>query len=150
MKKGIRTLTIGLALLIIALLGLMAFVRLAPTDPAAWNTSPVAIAQTAPEGTVQPLTGGATLWLGQGRGDPQTLLARLDTIALATPRTTRLTGLPTEPRITWATRSAFWGFPDYTTAEATPDGLYIHARQRFGREDMGVNANRLTDWLSRL
>lgn len=99
---------------------------------------------------VQPLTGAATLRLSLGRGAPEDLLARLDAVALATPRTRRLAGSVAEGRITWITRSALWGFPDYTTAEVRPDGLYVHARLRFGSEDMGVNAARLRDWLSRL
>ncbi len=152
MKKVLRAMLIGLSFLIIATLGLATFVRLAPSDPAVWNVSPEVdgFEHGAPEATVLPLTGGAALWLGPDRGDAKTLLARLDAIALATPRTTRLAGSTDEGRITWETRSAFWGFPDYTTAEARPTGLYIHARQRFGREDLGVNAKRLTDWLSRL
>jgi uncharacterized protein (DUF1499 family) len=99
---------------------------------------------------VVPLTGGAALRLAPARGAPADLLARLDAIALATPRTIRLAGSPADGRITWVTRSLLWGFPDYTTAEARPDGLYIHARLRFGRSDLGVNAARLQDWLGRL
>ncbi|OYW47683.1 MAG: hypothetical protein B7Z31_15380, partial [Rhodobacterales bacterium 12-65-15] len=82
--------------------------------------------------------------------DPVDLLSRLDAIALASPRTTRLAGSVTEGRITWITRSALWRFPDYTTAEARSDGLFLYARQRFGSDDLGVNAARLRDWLSRL
>jgi hypothetical protein len=99
---------------------------------------------------VVPTTGAASLRLGPEAGAPSDLLARLDAVALATPRTTRLAGSVSEGRITWVTRSAVWGFPDYTTAEARADGLYLQARLRFGREDMGVNAARLRDWLARL
>ena len=150
MKKGLRAMLIGLSILIIALLGLMAYVRLAPSDPVAWNTAPPPMDQSAPAGTVVPLTGGATLLLAADSGAPADLLGRLDAIAVATPRTVRLAGSVAEGRITWETRSALWGFPDYTTAEVRADGLHIHARQRFGREDMGVNAKRLTDWNAEL
>jgi uncharacterized protein (DUF1499 family) len=85
---------------------------------------------------------------------PAEALSQLDAIAMATARTTRLSGSPDEGRITWITRSALWGFPDYTTAEAVPDAtgsrLTVHARLRFGRSDLGVNAARLRDWLPRL
>lgn len=135
------------AFAVIAMLGLIAYVRLAPSDPAVWNISPGA-GSDAPFDTVIPLTGGATLRLSTARGDPATLLQRLNTLALATPRTTQLAAI--DGRITWETRSALWGFPDYTTAEVRADGLYIHARLRFGSSDLGVNAARLTDWLSRL
>lgn len=140
-----------LGLLVLVVLGFGLYVRLAPSDPAAWNVAPAPAA--AADCTVE-----------QGEGDaratcvlplpPAEALTKLDAIAMATPRTTRLAGSPDEGRITWITRSALWGFPDYTTAEATPDGtgtrLTVHARLRFGRGDMGVNAARLRDWLPRL
>ena len=79
------------------------------------------------------------------------LLSRLDQAALASPRTTRLAGTPQSGRITWVTRTALIGYPDYTTAEATqtPTGtrLDIYARQRFGGSDFGVNTARLQAWL---
>lgn len=138
----------ALALLV---LGFGLYVRLAPSDPARWHVPPAPAATS--DCTVE-----------QGEGDaratcllpipPAEALAKLDAIAIATPRTTRLAGSPDDGRITWITRSALWGFPDYTTAEATPDGtgtrLTVHARLRFGRGDMGVNAARLRDWLPKL
>ena len=138
----------ALALLV---LGFALYVRLAPSDPARWHVAP------APAAT-QDCT------VEQGEGDaratcllpakPAEALAALDAIAMATPRTTRLAGSAGEGRITWITRSALWGFPDYTTAEAAPDAtgtrLTVHARLRFGSSDMGVNAARLRDWLPRL
>jgi hypothetical protein len=135
-----------------ATLALAAWVRLAPSDPATWHVSPSLFGwdHDGPWDQVVPLTGGAALRLAPARGAPADLLARLDAIALATPRTIRLAGSPADGRITWVTRSLLWGFPDYTTAEARPDGLYIHARLRFGRSDLGVNAARLQDWLGRL
>jgi hypothetical protein len=133
--------------LVVALLALAAWVRLAPTDAARWHVPPVA---EGPWGEVVPATGAASLRIDLTAGAPADLLARLDAVALATPRTRRLAGSAAEGRITWITRSALWGFPDYTTAEARADGLYIQARLRFGREDMGVNAARLRDWQARL
>lgn len=139
----------GLLALIVVGFGL--YVRLAPSDPARWHVLP------APAGKDD-------CSVEQGTGDaratclrpvpPAQLLARLDEIAMATPRTTRLAGSPEEGRVTWISRSRLWGFPDYITAEAAPDGtgarLTVHARLRFGSSDMGVNAARLQDWLSRL
>jgi hypothetical protein len=127
-----------------ALVGLAAYVRLAPSDPARWHVPPVA---EGPPGEVVAAEGAASLRVA---GDGPALLARLDAIATATPRTMRLAGSVAEGRITWITRSALWGFPDYTTAQVVPGGLAIEARLRFGRGDMGVNAARLRDWLARL
>ena len=150
MKKVIRTMGLFIAFAIIAALGLMAYVRLAPSDPAVWDVPPAIYGwdHGTPFDTVIAQTGGASLRLSSATGDPAQHLARLDAIAMATPRTTRLA--QSDTRITWITRSALWGFPDYTTAEVRPDGLYIYARLRFGSSDMGVNAARLNDWLSRL
>ena len=128
----------GLLAVLVATSG---YIRLAPSDPARWHGSPLA---DGPWGRITEGEGWASLRLEtRAAGE---VLARLDAIALATPRTRRLAGSVEEGRITWVTRSALWGFPDYTTAEARADGLYIQARQRFGRGDMGVNAERLRGW----
>ena len=126
--------------------GFWLYVRLAPSTPAQWHR-PIADAAPLPPGQVQASTGAARLHLS---GDGAALLAALDAVAQQTPRTTRLAGSVAEGRITWVTRSRLWGFPDYTTAETRPDGLYVFARLRFGREDMGVNAARLAAWAARL
>lgn len=138
-------------LLVLIVLGFGLFVRLAPSDPARWHVAP----SPASPADCSVVAGEGDARATCTRPDaPMQLLARLDEIAMATPRTTRLAGSPEEGRITWITRSALWGFPDYTTAEAAPDGtgtrLTLHARLRFGSSDMGVNAARLRDWLSRL
>lgn len=136
----------------LALLGLMAFIRLAPANLADWHR-PLALdvwSNGGPWDRVVPMTGGASLRLSVHKGAPGDLLARLDAIAMAAPRTKRLAGSVETGRITWESRSLFWGFPDYTTADVRADGLYIHARLRFGRRDFGVNAARLADWLARL
>ncbi|MDW4548674.1 DUF1499 domain-containing protein [Defluviimonas sp. D31] len=134
------------ALLLLALLvgAGLAWIRLAPSDPARWHVDPAVPGE--PDGA------RATLSLpGQG---PAETLARLDAIARAAARTVRLAGSPEEGRITWITRSAVFGFPDYTTAQAVRNGadvdLTLHARQRFGRRDFGVNAARLRDWTAAL
>lgn len=127
------------------------YIRLAPSDPARWH---IALAVDAPaDCEAKKQRGSATA--ACIRPEPAAdLLARLDAIALATPRTTRLAGSPETGRITWISRSLLWGFPDYTTAQATPlpEGtrLDLYARLRFGGDDMGVNLARLTGWLARL
>lgn len=129
----------------------MAWIRLAPSDPARWNIDPPAFAgqmAAGPEGvTTVPL--GARARLVAPDDTPEQALARLDAIALATPRTTRLAGSPEAGRITWITRSLVFGFPDYTTATVTASGIDLYARERFGRYDFGVNAARLRDWATR-
>jgi uncharacterized protein (DUF1499 family) len=130
--------------LLAALVAFAAYVRLAPSDPARWHVAPVA---ETPVGEVVAGEGDASLRLA---GDGPVLLARLDAVALATPRTVRLAGSVAEGRITWVSRSSLWGFPDYITAQVREDGVQVYARLRFGGSDMGVNAARLRDWLARL
>lgn len=120
--------------LLVLIAGLMAYVRLAPTDAAQWH-KPV-------EGdNDQDFAGGAIRMADLS-------LAALDQVATGWPRTTVLTGSVAEGRITYVTRSALWGFPDYTTVETRGDGVAIYARLRFGRSDLGVNGKRITAWLS--
>jgi Protein of unknown function (DUF1499) len=151
-RRGVRNMGLFIAFAIVGFLALASFIRLAPADPAAWNQLPdlYTWGTDGPYDAVIPMTGAASLRLSPSKGDPAELLSRLAVIAAETPRTTLVAGSPDDGRMTWETRSLIWGFPDYTTAEIRPDGLYIYARLRFGRSDMGINAARLTDWLSRL
>lgn len=152
-----------LALLLLGLViaGGMAWIRLAPSDPARWhvlpppsNGPPGWVANPLGADPVDEVPGGARAFLRLSDASPAEALARLDAIALATPRTTRIAGSAEQGMITWITRSAVVGFPDYTTAAARSEGpltvLELFARQRFGRKDFGVNAARLRNWIARL
>ncbi len=139
---------IAFLLIVIAVAALVAYIRLAPSDPARWHIAlhprPADIAAPSPHVVV--LRGGAYIDVPVADG----LLARLDTIIMATPRTVLLAGSVGEGRMTWITRSDLWGFPDYTTAEVGPQGLTIYSRLRFGGGDMGVNGARLAGWVAAL
>jgi uncharacterized protein (DUF1499 family) len=130
-----------------------AYVRLAPADPGRWHSR---VSSDTPPLCADGIetTAASARATCVSPDDPATLLARLETIALATPRTRRLAGSPETGRITWETRSRLMGYPDYTTAEAaaTPEGtrLAILARSRFGASDFGVNGARLRAWLGAL
>lgn len=143
MNLGGRRMGLALGLVLAAVIGLLAYVRLAPSDPARWHVDLATLGDGA---------GGHAFctWPGEryAPSEPvQADLARLDKIALATPRTERLAGSVEEGRITWITRSALLGFPDYTTAQVMPGpGFCIYGRQRFGSEDLGVNARRIGVW----
>lgn len=140
-------------LILIVAAGAMAFVRLAPVDPALWhialNPRPQDIASPSPD-KITTLPNGGYIDLIATPDQTQALLARLDSIALASPRTRRIAGSAETGRITWESRSLIWGFPDYTTAEATLQGVTLFARQRFGKGDLGVNAARISGWIAAL
>jgi uncharacterized protein (DUF1499 family) len=135
MGKKMVVVWVILALVVVG----MGYIRLAPSDPAVWHQMPdtvqdrdfanglIRVVETGPEG-----------------------LAQLDAIATATPRTERLFGAVEEGLVTYVTRSAVFGFPDYTTARQSGDRLEIHARARFGKSDLGVNQQRVEGWIEAL
>jgi uncharacterized protein (DUF1499 family) len=124
--------------LIIVVAGL-AYVRLAPSDPAQWNIAPeVSENKTFKSGVKRLIVAGP-----DG-------LARLDKIIMATPRTQVLAGSVTKGMVTYVTRSLVFGFPDYTTVQQDAGSLKIYARQRFGRSDIGVNKARVEAWINAL
>lgn len=118
-----------------------AWVRLAPLDPARWHQA----AAPQPPGdyagdnrfhAVRALT----------RPGPE-VLADLDRLIRATPRTRVLAGSVQAGMVTYVTRSAVWGFPDLTTVTLEAGTLSIRGRARFGRGDLGVNRARIEGWL---
>lgn len=115
------------------------YVRLAPSDVARWHQMPETV-------TEQDLSGGAMRVIGAD----DTTFERLDAIIRATPRTHVLAGKISEGMITYVTRSAVFGFPDYTTVRRVGDQIEIYGRLRFGSLDLGVNATRIDGWLMRL
>ncbi|MEL6640624.1 MAG: DUF1499 domain-containing protein [Pseudomonadota bacterium] len=139
-------------LLLLATVGaLMAYVRLAPVDLSKVHLS------SHPQGPGDyPETGGfkvvRTLTV-----EPADGLAAVKEIAEATDRTRLVAGSVEEGLLTFETRSRVFGFPDYTTvsihsADAGSEHqdaphLMIHARLRFGIDDLGVNRRRVEGWL---
>ncbi|MCE8518175.1 DUF1499 domain-containing protein [Ruegeria pomeroyi] len=125
-------------LIALVVLGL-AWIRLAPSDPARWHRVPQVTAD-------RDMRGGVLRRVETGADG----LARFDTIARTAPRTRVLAGSVTEGMVTYVTRTRVFGFPDYTTARQQGDLLLIHARNRFGRSDLGVNRARVEQWLAAL
>lgn len=122
---------------LIAVGGLLAYIRLAPSENGRWHVmgeisgdksfknGVIRVIETAPEG-----------------------LAKLDKIVLATDRTQVLAGSVGEGMVTYITRSKLMGFPDYTTVRQNGARLEIYARSRFGRSDLGVNGARVKNWVA--
>jgi uncharacterized protein (DUF1499 family) len=148
--------TIAALTFLCALLAVLAYIRLAASDPRIWNAAISDTTEAKPGPCVHqvrtlPDGARATCILP---GSPAETLRKLTSVAMAYPRTTQLAGTPDTGRITWVSRSRVIGFPDYTTAQvmAVPGGtrLDVHARLRFGSSDLGVNAARLKLWLAAL
>jgi len=141
MWKMLTWIIIGIVVL------LLVYVRLAPSDPARWHR------QAAISGAETKQLKGGYIWRKAIEGDGKAELAALDKYALATDRTERLVGSVEEGQMTYITRSKVCGFPDYTTVSLIngQDGqriLEIYGRLRFGRSDLGVNANRIKGWVA--
>ncbi|WP_082176410.1 DUF1499 domain-containing protein [Pseudaestuariivita atlantica] len=128
-----------LLLIAAALAALMLYIRLAPSDPDRWHATPTQTEDTN-------LSGGAVRVLTAPRED----FVALDAIIRDTPRTQVLAGSVDENKVTYITRSAFWGFPDYTTVDYAQGRLRVFGRLRFGQSDLSVNAKRIDGWLERL
>jgi len=125
--------------IIVIILGGLAWIRFAPSDPAVWHVDPKVTAD-------QDLAGGVRRRIPADDGTS----AELDRIILATPRTEVLAGSVEDGMVTYVTRSQWMGFPDYTTVMKNDDVLELFARSRFGQSDMGVNKARVESWLDRL
>ncbi|MEE4348160.1 MAG: DUF1499 domain-containing protein [Paracoccaceae bacterium] len=128
-----------ISLVLLAVLGFGLWVRLAPSDPARWH---VAVGDAGN----RDFAGAVIRTIPAQPGD----MTRLDRIIRATPRTTLLAGTPEEGMVTYITRSRIWGFPDYTTIQATPGAILLHGRLRFGSSDLGVNRARVEGWIAAL
>lgn len=139
----------GILIAIPILLAFGAYVRFAPTDADRWHVDPESAPSPGRLG-VQLAADDSAVW----SAPPETVLQALKEVADETPRTTLLAGSAGDGMITFVTRTRLWGFPDFTTIRAIPDGegtrLAILARGRFGDYDLGVNAARVEAWLAAL
>lgn len=126
------------------------YIRLVPNDPSIWHLDPAA-AGFAPAAHWAVFCPGADSRYAMTPINPADGLTRFEAVALASKRTQRFAGSLEQGRITWITRSALMGYPDFTTLgfRAFPSGLQpcLIARQRFGDFDWGVNEARLSGWV---
>lgn len=146
---------IKLALIVLVGLTLvmLAFIRLAPSDPARWHEDPRLVTRSAsPNSHLIRMVGGDAM--PQVFADtPAGLAQRVHDVALAD-GATLLAGSVASGHMTFLSRSRVMGFPDYTSVliEAAGDGAMLlgYARARFGHSDLGVNRARLERWLGAL
>lgn len=121
------------------MVGVMGYVRLAPSDPGRWHVMPdIAGDKDFQSGVIRVIAAGP-----DG-------VRRLDQVIQATPRTSVLAGSAEAGFVTYVTRTAAMGFPDYTTLRQDGDRAVIYGRSRFGRSDLGVNRTRVEAWIDAL
>ncbi len=140
-----RNILVGVG--VVALAG-VAYVRLSPTDVGTFHVAPVAT-MAGDDATPHSFKAARRI-----TAPPADVMRAVERVALDTPRTRLVAGTLGEGVMTYETRSAMMGYPDYTTVAVAdgPDGplLVINARSRFGAGDMGVNRMRVQAWLARL
>lgn len=78
---------------------------------------------------------------------PEDALAKLRQIILQTLRTKEVA---VGQGHSFITRSRLFGFPDVTRIWVADNALHIHAHLVIGRSDLGVNGNRVRQWLAQL
>ncbi|MCF2872635.1 DUF1499 domain-containing protein [Octadecabacter sp. G9-8] len=138
-----------LAGFVAAVVVLMVWVRVAPTDVAFWHDPKLPVM-----GPGDYPAAGAHVAQRPLVGDGRAELAALDQIIRATPRTRVLAGSVADEKITYVTQTRWMGFPDYTTVTLAQllttemSTVQIYSRLRFGKADLGVNRARIENWLS--
>ena len=142
-----------IALILLALLGVFVYVRLAPMDAERWHADPDAGARTGKPNDILIAADGDRLPVVTALA-PDDLSERIDAVAMAEPRTIRLAGIPEDGHVTYVQRSKVMGYPDAISVKVAPEGdgsrLTIWSRARFGHSDLGVNEARIDRWLDAL
>ncbi len=133
--------------------GVLAYIRLAPSDPARWHEDPRLVSRpVTPNFHLIRMAGGDAMPRVY-QMTPEALAARVDEVARAD-GTTLLAGSVESGHMTYLSRTPLMGYPDYTSVLIEPAGegamLLAFARSRFGRSDLGVNRARLERWLEAL
>ena len=117
-------------LIIVATVVLVAYVRLAPSNPGLWHVDPIDSSKRSSAGILVEMPAN---------------LAELDAVIMSSPRVQVLAGSVQDGHITYVARSKVWGFPDYISAKQVGSNVAVYSRQRFGSSDHGVNAGRLRE-----
>ena len=131
-----KILIIGVAVVLLLVVALSVYVRMAPVTPRAVQGQYQADTDLA----------GGYVAVRTYQGEASDLIARVTQIAQATPRTQILS---TDP-LRFVTRSRVIGFPDITQVFVRDGVLTIHANLVFGVADLGVNKARVLAWLDQL
>lgn len=122
-------------IILACVVGVMAYIRLAPTEAARWHV-PVAALEDADQ------AGGVIRII---RGD----LAALDQV-IRRSGAQIVAGDLDSGHITYVSRTKWMGFPDYTTVQVDGDVIKLWGRLRFGQSDIGVNKRRVEGWIAQL
>ena len=130
-----------LTVVLVAFVALQLVIRLAPSQPENW-----VISETGQAPGDYPSEGGFRVV--RSVEDASAFTRKFEQAILAEPRTRKLGQV--QGQDIYISRTALWGFPDYTTLAIQDGRAEIYARLRFGKSDMGVNRARLERVLRRI
>lgn len=149
-----------LALLAVACLIALSWVRFAPHDPSVWHLDPIESPSKGRGNAWWVVTDGLGPEGSDGSAPSYALEAvglawAVEAFALAQPLTTKLAGAPDLLMMTYVQRSKFLRFPDYITVRTVDlgnggSGIAVWSRSRFGQSDFGVNRRRVEKLLAAL
>lgn len=130
--------------LLAGVLGVVLYIRLAPSRAEIWHVTPDLAEDPGAGGVRATVVASAS---------PDELMARLDRAVMAEDRVVRLAGDVPDLHVTYVARTKLMRFPDFITIKVDPSETgsraVILSRLRFGKSDMGVNAVRLGRVLDR-
>jgi uncharacterized protein (DUF1499 family) len=135
----------------------VAYIRYAPIYPQQWHVDPAQVERTGKPNDYLVAEGGNEPPVVL-QADQATVAAALDAVVSAEPSTSILAGSAAEGFVTYVQRSRLMGFPDMVSVTLTPvetdaqpaTEIRLYARARDGHSDLGVNAERVSRWLSAL
>ncbi len=139
--------------LVVLVLGGLAYIRLAPSDPARWHEDPRLVTRPASPNfhLIRMVDGDEMPRVFQMM--PEALASRVDEVARAD-GAQLIAGSLASGHMTYLSRTRLMGYPDYTSILIEPAGegamLLAFARSRFGHSDLGVNRDRITRWIAAL
>ena len=131
----------------------MAWVRMAPDDPARWHEDPRLVQRPAsPNAHLVRMVGGDAMPIVY-QMTPDALAQAVHDVALAD-GAQLLAGRVQDGHMTFVSRTRWMGWPDYTSVLIEPAGdgamLLAFARARYGHSDLGFNRARLDRWQTAL
>ncbi len=141
-------------LVVMGLIGLAAYARVAAIDPETYHVDPEFV--PAPGFPGHALVRPGAAWEAPVYLIPAEKLAgSVDAAIMAMPRTSRLAGSLDDSFASYVIRSKIWGFPDILSVKVIDLGagkstLALFSRLRIGHSDMGVNEQRLRALLAQI
>ncbi len=136
------------------IIGLILWVRVAPSDANQWHVDPETVEKGARPNQFLMRDGQDANSLVFDM-PPAELAANFNDVALSKPNVVVLDGDAKDLFVTYMQRTKLMAYPDYISVKVTPEEggksrLFVYSRSRFGRSDLGVNKARIQDWTAAL